>query len=61
MVDPHSGKVVATLTTGKGAHGVAISRDGAYVFVSNIEAGTFSVIDTASKTVIATHKVGAVP
>lgn len=61
VVDPDSGKVVATLTTGKGAHGVAISRDGAYVFVSNIEAGTFSVIDTASKTVIATHKVGAGP
>ncbi|WP_259674564.1 YncE family protein [Pseudomonas fluorescens] len=40
---------------------MAISSDGAYVFVSNIEAGTFSVIDTASRTVVASHKVGAGP
>ncbi|WP_152635524.1 hypothetical protein [Pseudomonas sp. Ant30-3] len=29
--------------------------------VSNIEAGIFSVIDTASRTVVASHKVGARP
>lgn len=61
VVDPRNLSVIATLTTGKGAHGVAISSDGAYVFVSNIEAGTFSVIDTASRTVVASHKVGAGP
>ncbi|MCY1307132.1 YVTN family repeat [compost metagenome] len=49
------------MTTGKGAHGVAISTDGAYVFVSNIEAGTVSVIDTHSRKVVGTHKVGAGP
>ena len=61
VIDPQTFSVVATLTTGKGAHGVSISSDGAYVFVSNIEAGTFSVIDTASRTVVASHKVGAGP
>ncbi|MDP3845570.1 MAG: cytochrome D1 domain-containing protein [Pseudomonas sp.] len=61
VVDPQTLKVVATLTTGKGAHGVAISRDGAYVFVSNLQAGTFSVIDSASRQVIANHRVGAGP
>ncbi len=61
VIDPQTLSVVATLTTGKGAHGVAISSDGTYVFVSNIEAGTFSVIDTASRTVVASHKVGAGP
>lgn len=61
VVDPQTLKVVATLTTGKGAHGVAISRDGAYVFVSNLEAGTFSVIETASRSVLTSHKVGAGP
>ena len=61
VVDPRRKKVIATLKTGKGAHGVAMSTDSAYAFVSNIEAGTFSVIDTASRTVVATHKVGAGP
>ncbi|MDO8697468.1 MAG: cytochrome D1 domain-containing protein [Pseudomonas sp.] len=61
VVDPQTLKVVATLTTGKGAHGVAISRDGAYVFVSNLQAGTFSVIDSASRSVLSSHKVGAGP
>lgn len=60
-IDPASGKVLATIITGKGAHGVAASSDGQYVFVSNIEAGTFSVIDTTSKQVVASHKVGAGP
>ena len=61
VVDPQTLKVLATLTTGKGAHGVAISRDGAYVFVSNLEDGTFSVIETASRSVLVSHKVGAGP
>lgn len=61
VIDPSTGKILATIKVGKGAHGVAISSDGAYVFVSNIESGTFSVIDTASKQVVATHKVGAGP
>src|SRR3989338_755940 len=61
VVDPLRRTVLATLTTGKGAHGVAISSDSAYVFVSNIEAGTLTVIDTASRAVIATNKVAAGP
>lgn len=61
VVDPEAGKVVATIKTGKGAHGVAISEDGDYVFVTNIEAGTLSVIETGSNKVVATHVVGAGP
>lgn len=61
VVDPLSRTVLATLTAGKGAHGVAVSSDSAYVFISNIEDGTLSVIDTASRAVIATHKVAAGP
>lgn len=61
VVDPQAGKVVATIKTDKGAHGVAISKDGRYVFVTNIEAATLSVIDTASNKVVATHRVGAGP
>lgn len=61
VVDPQAGKVIATIKTNKGAHGVAISNDGRYVFVTNIEAATLSVIDTATNKVVATHGVGAGP
>ncbi|GAB3245211.1 YVTN family beta-propeller repeat protein [Chitinimonas naiadis] len=61
VIDPVAGKVLAAITTGKGAHGVAMSSDGAYAFVSNIEDGSFSVIDTASHRVVASHRVGAGP
>ena len=61
VIDPSKAKVVKTLVTGLGAHGVAASTDGAYVFVTNIEAGTLSVIDAVSRQVIAHHTVGAGP
>lgn len=61
VVDAASKRVVKTLVTGKGAHGTAISSDNAYVFVSNIEAGTFSVIDAATQEVVAEHQVGLGP
>lgn len=61
VIDPASRKALATITTGKGAHGVAMSGDGAYAFVTNIEAATVSVIDTATRRVVASHRVGAGP
>lgn len=61
IVDLQTRQTIGSVITGKGAHGVVISSDGAYVFVSNIEAGSVSVIDTASRTVVATHRVGAGP
>lgn len=61
VVDPHSRQVLASLVTGKGAHGVAISNDDAYVFVSNMQADSVAVIDTATRRVIATYPVGAGP
>jgi YVTN family beta-propeller protein len=61
VVDATTAKVVTTLKTGQGAHGVASSTDGAYVFVTNIESATLSVIETATRKVVATHQVGAGP
>jgi YVTN family beta-propeller protein len=61
VVDPAKARAVTTLITGAGAHGVAASQDGAYMFVTNIEAGTLSVIDTVTRKVIAHHPVGAGP
>ncbi|GHD81969.1 cytochrome D1 domain-containing protein [Vogesella fluminis] len=61
VVDPVAGKAIAEVQTGDGAHGVTISSDGRYVFVSNIESGTMSVIDSRSHGVAGTYKVGAGP
>jgi YVTN family beta-propeller protein len=52
---------VKTITTGKGAHGVAVSDDGAYVFVTNIVDGTVSEISVARQSVVRTHAVGKGP
>lgn len=61
VVDVAKRRVVRTVVTGKGAHGTAMSPDNAYVFVSNLEAGTFSVIETSTQRVVAEHSVGAGP
>ena len=61
VIDMASMKVAATITTGAGAHGVVISRDGSQAFVTNTYANTVSVIDVAERKVIATVPVGKGP
>lgn len=56
-----TGNVVDTIRTGKGAHGVAVSNNGRFVFITNIADGTVSVIDVLRRAVIATHRVGQGP
>jgi YVTN family beta-propeller protein len=53
--------VVATVASGAGAHGVVVTDDGAYVLVSNLFAGTVSVIEAATLRVVAEFRVGAGP
>jgi YVTN family beta-propeller protein len=47
-------KIVGFIPTGKGAHGLYVSRDARDLFVSNRLEGSVSVIDLATRTVI--HK-----
>ena len=61
VIDVASMKVVATITTGAGAHGVVIDRDGHHAFVTNTYANTVSVIDIAERKVIARVPVGKGP
>lgn len=61
VIDLNTRKALADITTGKGAHGVAMSDDGAYAFVTNIQDATVSVIETTSSRVVANHRVGAGP
>ena len=50
---------IGFLPTGAGTHGFAVSRDGTALYTSNRRAGTISVIDFATRAVIATWVVVA--
>ena len=59
VIDMTSRKVIAIVTTGPGAHGVVVDSSGKTAFVTNIDAGTVSAIDTNTQQVTSTFKVGA--
>lgn len=54
-------KVVKTLNVGAGAHGVTITKDGRYAYITNIKDDSVSVIDTAAQAVVRTIPVGKGP
>lgn len=60
VIETASGSV-RTIRTGAGAHGVVVSDDGRFVFISNILANTVSVIDTSTQAVVADFPVGKGP
>jgi YVTN family beta-propeller protein len=53
VIDGVAMREVAFIGTGRGAHGLAISRDVTQMYVSNRLAGTISVIDVSSQRVVA--------
>src|SRR2546430_8049898 len=53
VVDPVSMKEVQFIPTGRGAHGLQVSRDTKSLYVSNRLEGSVSVIDFASRSVVA--------
>lgn len=54
-------EVVKTIETGPGAHGVVVTTDGRYAFVTNTYGNTVSVIDVGGLEVAATVPVGKGP
>lgn len=60
-VDLTTKKVVTNIETGKGSHGVVVSPDNKYVYVTNMYEDTVSVIDNAANKVIATITVDGEP
>lgn len=58
VIDTTTSKVVATVETGKGAHGVVVSDDGSRAFIANTVDSTVSVIDTGTQQVTRNIKVG---
>jgi YVTN family beta-propeller protein len=60
-IDLTSKSIVATIETGKGAHGIVVSDDNQYVYVTNMYDNTVSVIDNSKNKVIAIIPVGKTP
>src|SRR5262249_38503668 len=49
VIDPYEFKLVEFVPTGKGAHGIAVSRDARLMYVSNRGEGSVSVLDLATR------------
>jgi YVTN family beta-propeller protein len=60
-IDLITKQVVATIETGKGAHGVVVSPDNKFVYVTNMYEATVSVIDNSTNKLVATIPVDGEP
>jgi YVTN family beta-propeller protein len=56
-IDGDQFKVIGFLATGKGTHGLLVSRDSKLLYVSNRGEGSFSVVDLAQRKIIAKWKL----
>ena len=54
-------KVVTTIETGQAPHGVVVSKDGRRAYVTNLQDGNVSAIDTSRDIVVWSVKVGGQP
>jgi YVTN family beta-propeller protein len=61
VVDPDAWKQLDFIPTGRGAHGILLSRDQKSFYVSNRLEGTISVIDIATRKVTAKWNTGGSP
>ncbi len=56
-IDADQFKVIGFLATGKGTHGLLISRDSKLMYASNRGEGSFSVVDLAQRKIIAKWEI----
>lgn len=61
VIDLAAGSVVATVETGRGAHGVVVCGNGTRAFVTNLYDDTLAEIDVATRTVKRRLRVGRTP
>lgn len=61
VIDVTAGRVVATIETGRGAHGVVVCADSSRAFVTNLFDDTVAEIDVAAQTVLRRFRVGRAP
>ena len=60
-IDSATGTVTATITVPNSPTGLTVSPDGSTLYVGQAAGGTLAVIDTASRTIVATLPVGGWP
>ena len=60
-IDLKEMKVAETIKSGTAPHGVAVSKDGKFVYVTNLLSDDLSVIDAMAGKEIATIKIGKMP
>lgn len=60
-IDAATFKQIGFLPTGRGTHGIVVSRDSRSLYVTNRTSGTVSVIDVVNRRITATWKVGGSP
>ncbi|MEK7193425.1 MAG: cytochrome D1 domain-containing protein [Patescibacteria group bacterium] len=60
-IDLEAGKVVKEIKAGRAPHGVVVSKDGSYVYVTNLLSGDVSVIDTVTDSEVVRIPVGKEP
>lgn len=53
--------MTATIEVGMGAHGVVVSEDGAWIYVTNTLDDSVSSVDAAARQVVSTVTVGDAP
>jgi len=51
QIDGNSFKLIGFIPTGKGTHGLYFSRDSKWLYISNRDEGTISVLDVGTRTV----------
>lgn len=61
VIDLATGAVIATVETGRGAHGVVVCETGSRAFVTNLYDDTLTEIDVATQTVRRRIRVGRTP
>lgn len=61
VVDPDAWKMIEFIPTGRGAHGILLSHDEGKLYVSNRLEGSISVLDIATRKVVAKWKTGGSP
>ncbi|MDR7402374.1 MAG: cytochrome D1 domain-containing protein [Armatimonadota bacterium] len=61
VINPARMEEIQFIPTGRGAHGLQISRDARALYVSNRLAGTISVIDLTTRRIVTTWHVGGSP
>ena len=61
VIDVAAGVVIATIETGRGAHGVVVCGTGRGAFVTNLYDDTLTEIDVATQAVLRRFRVGRTP